>query len=143
VVRRIHVTAGATVAAGDVLLEIEPSPDAQLAADSARSLSALATKALAATQERYDLKLATTQDLQAAEQAAEDAKLKADSFARRGLAGTARSPPPSGVVSKLEVTVGALVPAGAPLVAIATTGQLKCASGSRPTTWRTWPPARP
>src|SRR5512135_41446 len=34
-VRQVHVSAGSTVAAGDVLVELDPTPDAKLAADSA------------------------------------------------------------------------------------------------------------
>ena len=130
VVQKIHVGVGATVAAGDVLLEIGPSPDAKLAFDSARSGLALVTKALAAAQERYDLKLATSQDLLAAQQAAEDAKLKADSFAARGLGGDGRiTAPAAGVVSKLDVFAGALTPLGTALVTVSTGGQLEARLG--------------
>ena len=130
VVSRVHVGVGASVAAGDLLLEINPSPDAKLAADSARSVRALAVRALAATQERYELKLATSQDLLAAQQAAEDAKLKADSFTARGLGGDGRiTAPEAGVVSKLDLMTGALVPAGTALVTVATGGQLEARLG--------------
>jgi membrane fusion protein (multidrug efflux system) len=130
IVRKLYVAVGSTVAAGDVLLEIEPSPDARLQADSARSASNLAAKNLAATRERFDLKLATTQEVQAAEQAAEDAKLKVDSFERRGLGADGKiTATQAGVVSKLEVGVGSLVTAGAPLVAISAAGQLEVKLG--------------
>lgn len=129
-VRKINVSAGSTVAAGDVLLEVEPSPDAKLAADSARSLSALATKALAAVQERYDLKLANRQELLTARQAAEDAKLKADSFTARGLGGDGRiTAAAAGVVSKLDLLAGALAPTGTALVTVSTGGQLEARLG--------------
>ena len=130
VVRRIHVTVGTTVAAGDVLLEIGPSPDTKLAFDSARSVLTLATKALAATQERFDLKLATSQDLLTAQQAAEDARLKADSFEARGLGGDGRiTAAAAGVVSKLDVFAGSLTPLGTALVTVSTGGQLEARLG--------------
>jgi len=130
VVRTVNVSPGSAVAAGDVLLEFDPAPDTKLAYDSARSLSALATKALAATQERFDLQLATNQELLAAQQAADDARLKADSLAARGLGGEGKIVTlAGGVVSKLELTVGALVVAGAPLVAVSTGTQLEARLG--------------
>ena len=130
VVRKIHVGVGTSVAAGDVLLEIGPSPDTQLAFDSARSLFALTTKALAATQERYDLKLATSQDLLAAQQAAEDARLKTESFSTRGLGGDGRiMASVAGVISKLDVIAGALTPLGTALVTVSTGGQLEARLG--------------
>jgi membrane fusion protein (multidrug efflux system) len=130
VVRKIHTAVGTAVAAGDLLLEVEPSPDAKLAADSARSVQALAKKSLAAMQERYELKLATSQDLLAAQQAAEDANLKAESLAARGLSGDGRiTTAAAGVVSKLEVLGGAFAPAGTVLVSVSTGGQLEVRLG--------------
>ena len=130
VVQKVYVGVGTTVAAGDVLLEIGPSPDTKLAFDSARSLLALATKALAATQERYDLKLATRQDMLTAQQAADDARLKAASLEARGLGGDGRiTAPAAGVVSKLDVFAGALTPLGTALVTVSTGGQLEARLG--------------
>jgi len=133
VVKKIHVGVGTVVAAGDVLVELDPSPDTKLALDSARSVQALAGKALAATQERYDLKLATNQDLLAAQQAEQDAQLKVASYEARGLGGAGRvTAPAAGVVSKLEIFAGALVPAGTPLVTVATGGQYEVKLGVEP-----------
>src|SRR5258708_8161404 len=113
VVRKVHVSVGTTVAAGDVLLEVDPSPDAKLAADSARSVLALATRALAAVQERYDLKLANSQELLTAQQAADEAKLKADSFTARGLGGDGRIvAAAAGRGGKRAPFAGVLAPAG-------------------------------
>ena len=130
IIRRIHVSPGATVAAGDLLLEVDPSPDAKLAADSARSLLALAASGLAATQERYDLKLATNQELLAARQAAEDAQLKSDSFSARGLGGVGRVvAAAAGVVTKLELSAGSLATTGTPLLTISRAGLLEARLG--------------
>jgi RND family efflux transporter MFP subunit len=130
VVRKVNVSVGATVAAGDVLLEVDPSPDAKLAADSVHSLQVLADSALTAVQQRYDLKLANNQDLLAAKQAAEDARLKVDSFAARGLGGDGRiAATAAGVVTKLELSAGTLVPTGTALVTVSTGGQLEARLG--------------
>ena len=126
VVRQVHVAPGTTVAAGDVLLEIDPSPEAKLQLEAARGASALAGKALAAAQERYDLKLANQQDLLAAQQAAQDARLKSESLEARGLGGAGRvAALAAGVVGKLEASVGTLVPAGTALVSISSNGGLE------------------
>jgi len=87
VVRRVQAAPGAAVAAGDVLLEIDPNPDTRLALESARSMAKSAAAALASAQERSTLKLATSQDLLAAQQADQEARLKLASFETRGLAG--------------------------------------------------------
>jgi len=131
VIRKINVGVGAPVAAGDVLMEIDPSPDAKLQFDSARSLQAMADKALAATQERYDLKLATNQDLLTAQQASDDARFKLASFTARGLGGgdgkvTASA---AGVVSKLDLQAGSFAAAGTLLVAVAAGDHLEARLG--------------
>jgi membrane fusion protein (multidrug efflux system) len=130
VIRKINVGVGAPVAAGDILLEIDPSPDAKLELDSARSLQAMADKALAATQERYDLKLAASQDLLAAQQAADDARFKLASFTARGLGGDGKViASAAGVVSKLDLQAGSFVAAGTLLVAVAAGDHLEARLG--------------
>ena len=133
VIRQVFVGTGTPVAAGDVLMEIASSDDAKLALDSARSALALATKALAATQQRYDLKLATNQDLLAAQQAEQDAHLKTASYEARGLGGEGRiTAPGAGIVSKLELTAGALATLGTPLVSVANGEKLEARLGIEP-----------
>ena len=130
IIRQIHTGTGAPVAVGEVLLQIEPSPDAKLARDSAQSLLALTTKSLAAVQERYDLKLANRTDLVVAQQAEQDARLKVASFTARGLGGDGRiTATVAGVVSKLELSAGSLVPTGAALVTISAGGQMEVRLG--------------
>ena len=126
VVRAVHASVGSRVAAGDVLLEIDPSPDASLAAASAGTALTLVEKTLAATQQRYDLRLTTDQELATAKQAADDARLKVASFQARGLGGDGRIVASvAGVVSRLDLTSGALAPTGAVLVAIASADHLE------------------
>lgn len=127
VVTNVIVAVGARVAAGDVLIEVAPSPDTRLAYESARSALALANRSLAAAQERFDLKLATQSDLLAAQQAAEEARLKAASFEARGLGRDGKiTAKEEGVVSKLEVSAGALIAPGTALVTVSTGGQFEC-----------------
>ncbi len=129
-VRTVQVSVGSRVAAGDVLLEIEPTPDTKLAVASARTALALAEKTVLATQERYDLKLATNQDLLAAKQTADDARLKVASFAARGLDGDGRIlAATAGVVSRLDLSPGALALTGAVLVTVASADKLEARLG--------------
>ena len=125
-VRTVHVSIGSRVAVGDLLLEIEPTPDTKLAVSSARAALTLAEKAVLATQERYDLKLATNQDLLAAKQAADDARLKVASYAARGLGGDGRiRAATAGVISRLDVSPGALALTGTVLVTVAAADKLE------------------
>ncbi|HXQ80818.1 MAG TPA: efflux RND transporter periplasmic adaptor subunit [Opitutaceae bacterium] len=126
VVRNVSVSAGATVAAGDVVMEVDATPDAKLALNSARGAAKLADRGLEAARQRYELRLATSQDLLAAELAAEDARLRLGSLEGRGQAGDGRLVAPvAGIVTKLDLQPGAVVPAGTPLVTIAAIGQLE------------------
>ena len=119
VIRKVLAPVGARVAAGEALLEIEPSPDAKLLLASSRATLDIAGKALAATQQRYDLKLANGQDLLAARQVEQDARQKLASYESRGLGGQTKIAAPfSGVVSKLELQPGALAVAGTVLISI-------------------------
>ena len=122
VVSAVFVEPGAPVTAGDVLLQIAPSPDSRLLLEAARNALTVADQALSATQERFNLKLATNQELGVARQAQADAKARIQSYDARGLGGDGRvRASATGVVSKLEVTRGSLVSLGAPLVSVATT----------------------
>lgn len=126
VVQRVETGIGARVRRGDVLLRVVPSPDARLELDSARSVEALAKKGLAATRERYDLKLATSQDLLTAEQALQDAKIRLASYETRGEAGDGLIVAPvTGIVTKLDAQPGMLLTAGTPLATVGDTNDLE------------------
>ncbi|MDB6126308.1 MAG: family efflux transporter, subunit [Verrucomicrobia bacterium] len=143
-VQKVHVSVGTTVAAGDALMEIVPSADAKLGLDSARSALALATKNRQTTQERFDLKLATIPELEAAQQAEEDAKLKVASFEARGLGGDGKIVAAvAGVVSKLDVTAGTLAAQGTPLVTVSTGGQMEARLGVEATDVNSVKPDQP
>ncbi len=130
VVRAVHVGVGARVAPGDVLLEIEPNAETKLAVASARTALALADSTVAATQQRYDLKLATRPELLAAKQVADDARLRVASFEARGLGGDGRIvATTAGVVSRLDVSPGNLAVTGTVLVTVASTDRLEARLG--------------
>lgn len=129
-IRKVLAPVGSRVAAGEALLEIEPSPDAKLLLESARTTADLAGKALAAAQQRYDLKLANSQDLMTARQAEQDARQKLASYEARGLGGETKIVAPfAGVVSKLELPPGALAAAGTALVSITAGDHLEARLG--------------
>jgi len=121
VVRTVVATAGSRVAAGQLLARVAPTPDARLQLDSARGVATLAERSLAAARQRYDLRLATGDDLRTAEQAAQDARLKLESLERRGLgeAGGRLIAPVAGVVVKLDAQPGLTAPAGTVLATVA------------------------
>jgi RND family efflux transporter MFP subunit len=120
-VRNVRVTAGTPVAAGDVLLEISPSPDSQLLLETSRSALAVAEKTLSAAQERFDLKLATNQELIVARQGEADARARVESLQARGLGGGGMVRALSGgVITRIDATRGSLVLMGAPLATVAT-----------------------
>lgn len=124
---------GQTVAAGDTLLQIEPSADARLALESARGAQQAADKALQDTQNRFKARLATNTDLAAAESAARDARLKLDSLqARLPDAGGLVKAPAAGVVTKLPAAPGTVVPSGGPLVEIAVENRFEARLGVAP-----------
>jgi RND family efflux transporter MFP subunit len=118
VIKSVSAPAGSRVEAGEVIMEVEPTPDAKLNIDSAKGAAKLAEDALASTQQRFDLKLATSDELHTAQQAAADAKLKVDSFVKRGLADGKILAPAAGIVVKLDGQPGAVVPAGTSLVTL-------------------------
>ena len=130
IIRKINVAVGTPVAASQVLLEIDSSPDAKLALDSARSVLGLATRVLTAAQERYDLKLATSQELLAAQQAEADARLKLTSLEARGLGGDGllRSAA-AGVISRLDLQAGAFATTGTPLITVSHESHLEARVG--------------
>jgi membrane fusion protein, multidrug efflux system len=113
------VAPGQTVRKGAGLIEIEPGPDALLEYRQAKSESDSSAKELKLTKERFDLKLATKEDLVSAEQKAQAAKLQVQSRESRGInQKTLLASDDQGVVSRVIAQQGQLVPAGEPLLEI-------------------------
>ncbi len=129
----VQANVGQMAAAGDALLQIEPSADARLALDSALGARDAADRALKDTQDRLKARLATNQDLATAEAAARDARLKFESLQDRGPGadGVVRAPA-AGVVTKIAAQPGAVVAAGASLLEIAVENRLEARLGIAP-----------
>jgi membrane fusion protein (multidrug efflux system) len=125
-VRRILVTEADEVSKGDPLLEIEPSPDTKLQAEQARTDYESAKQGLDYMQQRFDLKLATNDQLLQAKQVLEQARSKLQSLRRRGVDGvrTLRADS-AGLIAKVSVEEGAIVPAGNSLAEIVVQNRLE------------------
>jgi membrane fusion protein, multidrug efflux system len=129
-VRHILVAPGQFVQENDPLTEIEPSPAAQLQLQQAKNASEAAQKELKQTQERFDLKLATNQDLSAAEKTARDAEAQLTTLQRAGAGGDNRiRAGQAGVVAKVDVQDGQIVPAGGPLIEIVAENEIEVKLG--------------
>jgi membrane fusion protein, multidrug efflux system len=132
-VGRLVVTPGQEVAAGDVLGDIGPSADTQLQIKQAEAALAAAKKDLAQTQQRFTDHLATNQDLLLAQQNVESAQLKLESFDKNGAAGQQKlKATAAGIVSKVDVQEGQVVPVGGPLVEIAAGNRIVARLGIEP-----------
>ena len=116
-VKRILVRIGQPLASGAAVVEIEPSPDSRLALKQASAALESAQENFKAVQQSFASHLATNLDFEQAEQAQRAAQMQQASLTLRGSARarTLLSPGPS-VVSAIQVSEGALVPAGASLV---------------------------
>jgi RND family efflux transporter MFP subunit len=116
-VRKVFVTGGETLRPETPLVEIEPSPDARLLLDQARIELNSGRNQLELTKQRLQLKLATRQELLQAEQRVHDAEARAQNMLKRGVDGprTIRSDS-TGIVNKIAVQVGQIVPPGTVLV---------------------------
>src|SRR5207302_8636827 len=89
-VRHILVAPGQFVQENDPLTEVELSPAAQLQFQQAKNAAEAARKELKQTQDRFNLKLATNQDLSAAEKTARDAEAQLTTLQRAGACGNDR-----------------------------------------------------
>ena len=132
-VHRILVAEAQRVSHGDTLLELEPSPDTTLQTQQARNDYESAKKALEYMQQRFDLKLATNDQLLQTKQALEQAQAKLESLRQRGSEGprTMRADV-AGLVSKVAVQEGAIISAGAPMVEMVAQSRLEVRLGVEP-----------
>jgi RND family efflux transporter MFP subunit len=118
-VRHVLVAPGQFVHENDPLIEIELSPGAQVQFQQAKNALEAARKELKQAQDRFNLKLATNQDLSAAEKTARDAEAQFTALQRAGTGGDNRIRSDlSGVIAKVAAQDGQIVPPGGPLVEI-------------------------
>src|SRR6267378_2574413 len=129
-VRHILAAPGQFVQENDPLIEIELSPGAQVQFQQAKNAAEAARQQLKQTQERFNLKLATNQDLSAAEKTARDAEAQLASLQRAGAGGDNRiHSDMSGVIAKVDVQDGQIVPPGGPLVEIVAENEIEVKLG--------------
>src|SRR5438128_9472662 len=129
-VRHILVAPGQFVQENDPLIEIELSPGAQVKFQQARNAAEAARKELKQTQARFNLKLATNQDLSAAEKTARDAEAQLTALQRAGAGGDNRIHSDISVVmAKVDAQDGQIVPPGGPLVEIVAENEIEVKVG--------------
>src|SRR6266700_1610583 len=129
-VRHILVAPGQFVQENDPLIEIELSPGAQVQFQQAKNAAEAARKELKQTQERFNLKLATNQDLSAAEKTARDAEAQLTALQRAGAGGDNRiHSDMAGVIAKVDAQDGQIVPASGPLVEIVAENEIEVKLG--------------
>jgi membrane fusion protein (multidrug efflux system) len=133
-VHHLPVTAGEQVDKDSVLIEVEPSPDSQLQLLEAEHAFDAATLDLKQAKQRFDLKLATNQDLQQSQQNLQTAQVRFENLKKRGADAeqkkiTADKP---GLVSKIDVQEGQIVPAGAPMLELVSQDRIEIKLGIEP-----------
>jgi RND family efflux transporter MFP subunit len=127
------VTPGQPVAAGAELVQLTASPDALIALEEAKQALAAAEQELARVKQRFADRLATNTELAAADQTYQSARLKLNSLTQRGV-GTEQTlkAESAGIVGKVDVQEGQIVPAGGALVEIASGNRIEVDLGVEP-----------
>lgn len=129
-VRHILVAPGQFVQENDPLVEIELSPAAQVQFQQAKNAAEAARKELKQTQERFNLKLATNQDLSASEKTARDADAQLTALQRAGAGGDNRvRSDMAGVIAKVDAQDGQIVAPGGSLVEIVAENEIEVKLG--------------
>ncbi len=132
-VSRIMVSAGQKISQDDALLELQPSPDTLLKLDQAGNAYEISRQKLDHMKQLFALKLATNAQILGAREAFRQASLQLDSLKKRGVDGKkvirARV---SGLISRIQVKEGAIVPAGNPLMEIVAQNRLEVRLGVEP-----------
>jgi RND family efflux transporter MFP subunit len=132
-VKHILVSAGQVVQKGDVLLEIEGTAASLLQLRQAENTNEEARKELEQAKKRFDLKLATNQELNQAEKAARDAELQLGSLRKQGIASSSEiHSDTDGIVAKVDVEDGQVAAGGSPLIEIVASDDVEVKLGAEP-----------
>jgi len=132
-VTKLSVTPGEPVTEGQPLVQVEASAATQLAVEEARNAEAAAQRDLDLVKQRFDQKLATNADLAAAENALRIAQGRLKSLQQAGAGGPRElKAEAAGIVSKVDVQIGQVVPIGSPLVDVAGRNQIEVKLGIEP-----------
>jgi membrane fusion protein (multidrug efflux system) len=132
-VQHILVSPGQLVKQGDTLLEVRGSPASLLQLHQAESTAQEAHKELDQARRRFDMKLATNQELNQAQKAASDADLQLESLKAQGVADDNKIRSDiTGIVAKVDVEDGQVASAGSPLAELIATGDIEIKLGVEP-----------
>ena len=132
-VRRIWVSEGQGISKGNLLLNIEPSPDTQLQLEQARSAYQITKQSLDHMQERFSLKLATNDQLLQKRQVFEDAQSRLQNIENRGVETTRQiRAQEDGLIGKVYVQEGGIVAAGNSLIGIVANNRFEVRLGVEP-----------
>ncbi len=132
-ISRVMVSERQKISRGDPLLELKASPNTQLELEQARNSNDIAIQKLAKVKELFAIKLATNSQMLKAQEAARQASARLESFKKRGVDGSRIiSSKATGLINKVSVQEGAIVPAGNPLVEIIAQNRLEVRLGVEP-----------
>jgi RND family efflux transporter MFP subunit len=132
-VRHVLVAPGQPIKRGQPLVEIEPSVATLLQLHQAENAARMAHRDLDQTRRRFDLKLATLQELGPVEKAATDADLQLASLRDEGVHPSEQAlADADGLVARIGVQDGQLAPAGTAIVEIASGDDLQVRLGVEP-----------
>ncbi len=132
-IRAVFVTEGQSLGKGEPLLEIEPSPDTRLKLEQARNELEAAREAQKLTEARVKMKLAVDRDRVQAGLRLRMAQRRFESMVKRGIDGprTIRSEA-AGIVDRIEVQQGQIVPPGSTLMQMIGRDQIAVRIGMEP-----------
>ncbi len=143
-VTSVMVSEKQKISQGDALLEIEASPNALLELEQAQKASDIARQKLGHVKELFDLKLATNAQLLEAQDADQQASSKLESLRKRGVDGKrVIHSDATGLISKVHIQEGAIVPAGNPLMEIVAQDRLEVRLGMEPEDVSSLSPGQP
>ena len=132
-VQHILVSPGQLVNPGDTLLEVQASPASLLQLHQVESTAQEARKELDQARKRFDMKLATNQELNQAQKAVSDADLQLESLKTQGVAADNQIRSDiTGIVAKVDVEDGQIASGGSPLVELIATGDIEIRLGAEP-----------
>lgn len=130
---RVPAVPGQTIAPGAEVIQVEASPDALVSLQEAKVAVEAATRDLKQAEERFTAHLATNQELSTARQAVAIAQLKLDSLVQRGVGQPHHLKSDiAGIITKVDVQEGQIVPAGGPLVELAAQDRVEVRLGVDP-----------
>lgn len=132
-VSHVMVSNAQKISKGERLIKIGLSPDTTLRLEQAENDYKVSKEGLSHVQELFDLKLATNNQLLQAKQKFRQADLSLESLRQRGVKGNRIiSSDVTGLVRKVYVQDGAIVPAGNPLLEIVAQDRLEVRLGVEP-----------